>query len=306
MPRDAFGNVAHIVADPNSVNARTNPARFWMAGINWVSAHIHKLVIEQAKTDKLKAFDLLVEYYNDIRPLYAEKVLKVYGGSDRKKIKHVDYVCDNFVKLHIPPGWDGVDLEWYLNLCHKWKVPSSPVTFIQRDEYGIAHPVTTEKHVRMGRTYMHLLEKIPHLSSPGFARVSHQGYPIKASHDAKIRIPISINPIKIGEDETRFIGADAGMEELTRYTNLLGNSPKAGVTPLIRTLMTSTAPTAIGRVDVTNEAMMQGNTILGTLHHETSILGIDTKRTRFTEYDQEMYRPTEGDDVLFHMDDSED
>ena len=297
MPRDAFGNIAHVVMDPNSITARTNPSQYWFCGINWISAHVQKLLRVKIQTDKLGAYDMLLDYLNDIRPNYAAVVAKL-KTTPAKKIALVEQFARDFIKIAIPAGYNGITMKRVLEIAAKWEVPESPVTFYERDENGIPHEIVTDEIVRIGRKYWYCLEKIPHSHSAGFARVAHQGYPIKAGHDAKLRCPISINPIKTGEDELRFLAADAGVGEVTRLTNYLGNSPRAGTDLLIRTLHTQEHPTQLGRLDVSNRDLMLGNTILGTLHHKTSIIGIDTRRTFMTNYDRQFATEAESDDIL--------
>lgn len=300
MPRDAFGNVAHVVMDGCSVTSRTNPEQFWKTGINWMSSFITRRVAELVKEGRHDdAFAMIVDYVADIRPNSAEMVKKVYDNPAGRK-KYTTWVAENFLKIHMPCYYKGFTMEKALATRAKWQIPESPATYVMRDENGIGIPVTTNDTVRIGRKYIFCLDKVPHLSSPGFARVSHQGYPIKAGSDAKLRYPIAINPIKTGEDELRFIIADVGPEEMTRYISLLGNSPQSGTAKLIYALMRAEKPTTLGRVPVTNRELLMGNTILGTFHHETSVLGIDTRRTRVTTYDAQFFQEAEGDDVL-HM-----
>ena len=305
MPRDKWGNHAHLVMDPNSVSARLNPSQFWKCCLNFISRFVRIQVLEEAETDVERAFDTLVEWFHDVRPNYAQMTREVYHNK-RLKEELIAWIRKYYIVLHLPPYYNGLDLKKVLELAKKWGAELSEITWVQRDENGRPEEVTTEAKTLIGEKYVVCLEKIPHHHAPGFAHVSHQGYPIKPPFHAQLRSTTVLSPIKLGEDEIRFISADAGSDTVARFIDILGNSPFTGTEPLIRELMTRYMPSALDRLDVSDADLAKGNTILGTFHHATSILGIDTRNTGVSAIDMEYNASVEGDDALYEPPPSDD
>lgn len=299
MPVDDFGVRADIIIDPASVTARMNEGQHWEQGINRISEFVRRRAKNVYDTGNIDlAYDVLLEWYNDVNPNYAQLVRAQHPEQAQRK-KHLEDVFADFIKLHIPPFLQTLgNLDVFLEWCNKWEVPRSPVTYVVRGRNG-ENPRTerTECNVDIGREMFEVLAKIPHGTSCGIAFESHLGTPIKPGKEAKHSSPVSRSPIRMGEDENRVMNMDMPAGEVERLMRLYAKSPISGVNNMISALLTEEYPTQIRRIAVSNDELSRGNTVLGTFHHETSVLGIDTRNTATDKLPPENL--SAGDDILF-------
>lgn len=280
MPVDAYGVRADLIIDPSSVTARMNEGQHWECGINRISVFVRRQVKALYDAGDVEgAYDLLLDWYRDVNPNYADLVRKQHP-SVAHRVKHLEYIFSHFIKIHVPQFLETLSLANFRYWAKKWKVPRSKVSYVVRDADGANPRVeTTECFVDIGRKYIEVLAKIPHATSVGIAYESHLGTPIKPNKESKYSCAVSRSPIRFGEDEGRVMNMDMPSGEVERMLRLYAKSPLNGVNNMISALLTEEYPTQISRIAVTNDELSRGNTVLGTFHHETSIIGIDTRNT---------------------------
>ena len=293
MPKDGYGNYADLVIDPNSVCARNNPAQFWEQGINHISEIVKRRVVKEAETDIEKAFSTLIEYLNDIRPNYAQLVMDTHPTlADKKSL--INWIKDNFIVIHIPPFYKDLTLEKIQEISKKWDALPTHLTWVTRDENDQLRPVVSKEKTIIGTKYVLCLDKIPHSHAPGMAYVSHYGSPSQPPSSEKNSLPVSSKPVKFGEDEVRLTQAMVGSDTMKRFLALLGTSQK-GTDAVIETLLTNPHPTNIDEIPLTDEQLIESDTMCLAFHHITGILGMDTKNTHVTERDLEILAESEID-----------
>lgn len=298
MPVDAYGVRADLIIDPSSVTARMNEGQHWECGINRISEFVRrqvKILYDAGNVEQ--AYDTLLEWYKDVNPNYAQLVRSVHPTLQHKE-KHLTYVFDNFIKIHVPHFLNTLTLENFDAWSQKWNVPRSKVSYVVKEHDGSNRRTEiSECYVDIGRMYVEVLAKIPHATSVGIAYESHLGTPIKPNKEARYSCAVSRSPIRFGEDENRVMNMDMSSVEVERMLRLYAKAPVVGVNRMIDALLTEERPTAIPRIAVTNEELSSGNTVTGTLHHETSILGIDTRNTATDRTPPENLE--DGGDILF-------
>lgn len=300
MPVDQWGFRADMVIDPGSPIARMNMGKLHEPAINRAAEFVRRRVKAQYDAGDLDgAAATLLDFYHDINPNYAKLVRQVKGGADGLR-QHVAEAIHKGIYLHIPPFLNTVTgpnlLRLLTTLRTKWGVEWGPVTYTARDLDGRGRTFTTQYPVMIGSQYIYLLCKLPEPASPGVARVSQYGVPIKPASDAKLEHALSATPVKLGEDENRVQMMDVPIAEVTRLQALQANSPK-GLRTVVEQLMTSAAPTAIARMPISNAELAATNAVANTMHHELATVGIESRRTRTTLTLPQLTAALDDDDV---------
>ncbi len=275
MPIDQNGFRADLVISPDSPIARMNLGQLYEQGINRISEFVRRRVALEFESSTSTAYETLLDWYHDVNPNYAMKTRQTHQ-TEAQRQSHVEWVIKNAIHLNIPPFLKTISLKNILIWKKKWNVEVTPVTHVIPDANGVLRSYTTKYPVAIGSRYIYCLCKIPHVTSTGAARVSHQGLAIKPGREAKNASPVSMTPVKFGEDEVRIALMDVDSSIVARLNNLYSNSP-AGNNLLMETIITSPHPTRIVRFDISSEELMQKNATLGLFHHETSALGIETR-----------------------------
>lgn len=295
MPVDKFGIRADVWIDMNSPVGRNNPGQLYETGINRISEFVRREVERVYKADGPEAaFEKLMEWYGDVNPNYEKRIREVcLTPRDRKGI--VKDAIETSPKIWIPPFLDTLtpnDEEFWNALVNikkwatKWGVEGSPITYKTLQADGTGKEFTTRENFHIGSKYILHLHKIPEIFAPGFASVNHIGVPTKSNFESK-HYPVTVNPYRFGEDELRVMAMDADIREVTRFQNLLANSP-AGVNTLIQSLLLSHNPTRIKRIPVSNGSLLETSAVLQLFHNTTATLGIQTKSTRDDAYSQQI------------------
>lgn len=278
MPLDAYGFRAELAIDPGATIARMNEGQLYEQAITRTAEFVRRKIeaLHEAKRTR-EAIDTLFDFYNDIHPNYAVLLKELYP-TERLQISHLQDCIRTRIYLNIPPFLETMLHSSILTkLEEKWEVKTSPVTFTVRDRDG-SNPrvVTTLEPALIGDKYIMLLCKLPDPASAGVARISHFGAAVKSPADMKDAMPISINPIRFGEDEMRIRAMDVPVEEDMRWMCLQANSPK-GVEVAVETLLAAEYPTRIDRMPISTAALIQSNSVLRLFHHLMATLGIESQ-----------------------------
>ena len=291
MPRDEYGNYADIVIDPNAVTNRLNGAQFWEQCINHISEIVKRKVLATMEVSIEDAFEILLEWLSDVRVNYANLVRETYPTLEDKKgflmwIKNKD-----FIPIHIPPFYQGIggkekgnldSLKRVRELARKWEAEPTHISWIERDENNLPITIKTKCKTIIGKKYVMCLEKIPHPHAPGPSRLSQFGSPGKPS--GKEDKAVSENPVRMGEDEVRIMTGVLGAKTMEKLMTILGTSKK-GFDEFLDNSFNSPTPTALEKMNISYQELIDSNGTLGIFHHINRTLGIDTKHTEVTQED---------------------
>jgi hypothetical protein len=287
MPVDEYGIRADLWVDMNSPVGRNNPGQLYEVGINRISEFVRREVdsINISKGSEA-AFEKLMDWYGDVNPNYETRIREVcVTAKDRKGI--VKDAIETSPKIWIPPFLDKLcpdDKEFWNALVNikkwqtKWNVRSTPIKYKSIQEDGSFKEFVTEASFAIGSKYIIHLHKIPEIFAPGPAMINHIGIPTKSSFETK-HFPVSINPYRYGEDELRVMSMDCDIKEVTRFQNLMSNSPN-GVTNTIQSILLCDNPTRIKRIPMSNGELMRSSAVLRLYHNITATLGVETKNTK--------------------------
>lgn len=222
-PVDARGHIAHIVADDKSTIKRMNLGRLYERYFNSASKHLQEdikthlgipwdkrlhaetLAEELKVTQPEKAIDCfkrLLDYYAITTPLQ-------YAAMQEAMQEHLDYpfyhlahvlAADN-IRLYWPVDNPICTWEAVLKVEEMINPLNGPVSFTGR----LGGKITTKNNIRIGSTYMVLLEKTAtQWASVSSSKRQHFGTPAKRTNFDKHSSPIRTNPTRaIGESEQR-------------------------------------------------------------------------------------------------------
>lgn len=329
MPTDDMGFRAEVIIDPGSIPQRMNPGHPHEQGICRAAEIVRRALEKIYPIDRDRAVAMLREFLADINPNYSNLIFTQVKTTPEQQYAYVEECIRDRIYIHIPPflntttGFvdkhgnhypvpdvpaevleDEELLDTYLKehglrpalevlfekFRVKWGYKETPVTFTTRDEHGNAKTDRTQHNVCIGDKYMYVLGKIPDPISPGFARISHVGIPVKTPPRDRAKSPVSMNPVRIvGEDESRVIGADLGphRDELFRLMSLQANS-LVGVQQSVRQILRAENPVNIPRIGISNAELSDTNITTGLFHHMMATVGIESRYTRTNETPDEV------------------
>lgn len=292
MPVDEDGIRADLWVDMNSPVGRNNPGQLYETGINRISEFVRRAVketLDQKGSDD--AFETLMDWYGDVNPNYEKRIREVCLTSKDKKGIVVDAV-ETSPKVWIPPFLDTLtpdDKDFWNALVNikkwseKWNVRSSRIRYKSLQADGTGKEFISIEKFAIGSKYILHLHKIPEIFAPGPAAVNHIGIPTKSTFETK-HFPVSQNPYRYGEDELRVMAMDTDIREVTRFQNLLSNSP-SGVNATIRSMLLANKPTCIQRMPISNGQLLRSSAVLNLFHGITATLGVQTKTTKIDPFD---------------------
>lgn len=273
MPVDDYGIRADMCIDPVAGFNRMNGGQWYEQYINRVSWFV------QQELKQNKNFDYLMEYVGTINPVYEATLRKMYTTKDAKE-KFVEENCANGIFLHIPPGLKTIDENLPILLEQKYNAEITPVTYNLELKDGSKKRIRTHNPVCIGSKYIYLLYKMPAAAAAGSSYVNQFKTPIRPNKAAQMLSPISQTPIRFaGEDEVRILNNGADPESVRRLMCLQANSPE-GVKRLIHAMLTAPKPSRIDHVDISNEDLVETNTIMGIVHHMFATVGIESRNVK--------------------------
>ena len=285
MPTDDFGNVADVIVSIDTVPNRMNPSQLIEQDMTYISSFIRKRAeIMYNQGNVQEAYDYILKFVEMVNPIYKSNVIERVVGQDNFKMR--EYVEDSIkdgIVLICPPFLETIGPKLSIKLHEEFQIPRSPVEFNLRDDDGeLIRRVRTVKDVTIGSKYMYLLCKIPKTKSAGVAYINQHKLPIRQHNDSKMLSPISIVPIREGEDEIRQLQVVAEPDEITRFISLYSNS-YAAVEKAVETILTAEVPSNIPRINMTTDEMIKTNIAIGINQHMLSTLGIDSTNMKIIE-----------------------
>lgn len=282
MPVDQYGIRADIIIDPQSIPHRMNGGALYEVDITRTAV----IVQQRAKVladagDYDGAWNMMIEFVGDVNHIYRALVEEQIGSIAERNQLVREWINDR-IYIQIVPGlkkeWETF-IPW---LVEKWGAQATPVTYTERNHRtGYSKTVVTDKPVMVGPMYMMLLYKMPEPTAPGIAYTSQHGIPVKPTSRSVHSSPISLTPLRYGEDEFRIqIKALSSMHpfESPRFLNLMSNSP-TGVSAMVDAILNAPNPAQISRVPITTKELIRSSTIISQVHHLFSTVGVGSEKT---------------------------
>ena len=138
----------------------------------------------------------------------------------------------------------------------------------------------------IGKKYLYILCKIPHVRSCAVTFVNQYGIPIRSkTKRAKSGYPVGLTPIRIGEDEIRILTMVVGPETTYRILTMYANSPES-TSKLVEALLTAERPTNIRMIDVTENDLTKTNQSIKVAWHMLQTCGVDSTNCTMNEDDE--------------------
>ena len=274
-PTDAEGFRADIIIDPVSVFNRMNPGQQYEQFINRGNVLLRRRVTEVINTTKdyQRAFDMMLEWANDLNPNYAQLLAEIMPTMEDKISLVNDTIKRGFL-MNIPPFTSGIDQQKILYLSDKYNIKASPVTYIITDENGNKKRVVTKQPVLIGEMFTWLLNKIPHLRACGIGYINNFRTPVKSSDKYNSISPYPVSALRFGEDEMRNIIAVAGGETAALIHGMYANNKEA-LDKLAEILLHSPNPSRIPNVGMTLAEIIRGNSMVNVTKHMFGCFGVD-------------------------------
>ena len=292
MPVDMHGNRADVIIDMNSPVSRNNPSQFYE---QWVNAVAHNVRTQCKKDFEEKgsdpAFETLMSWYDDINPKQTEACREVCD-TQVERAAYVRDAIDNGVKTWVRPFMDTLTpsdedqwnaLENAMRWGDKWNVQATPVTYKTAQADGSYKSFTTIDEFIIASKYFIVLNKVPEIFASGPASVNHIRIPTKLNYESK-NYPVTVSPYRFGEDELRMMCVEADPREVSRFQNLLANSP-VGMEEVIKAFLLSEHPSRVMRMPITNGRLLETSAPLNLFHMTTSALGIQTRDTKIENFE---------------------
>lgn len=225
-----------------------------------------------------QAFDMMIEWANDINPNYA-KLLTEINPTLNDKVNLVNDTIANGFFMQIAPFQKGIDQQKVLYLRDKYNIRASNVTYTITDEHGNKRQVTTAQPVLIGEMFTWLLNKIPHLRACGIGYINNFRTPVKSGDKFNSISPYPITAIRVGEDEIRNITAVAGGATAATILGMYGNNKEA-IDKLAEILLTSPNPSRIQDIGMSLADIIHGNNMVNVTKHMFGCFGIDIAPNR--------------------------
>lgn len=241
-------------------------------------------------------FNVLMDFTNDIRPLYAE-LLKLTFDIPEKQEAFIEAVKQDGMRMVIS-SFSIRDMEKVtLTLYRKWKIDKTCCNFATYID-GQRKALRTKKPVMIGPKYIYLLGKLPHyqLISAEFGHVSQFEMPIKLSNDLKKQSPYSRTPLRLGEDEFAILCMCITPLCAARLMGIHMSSIRA-IELLQEGLLTAEKPSALLDINMTTHEIINDSKTATMLTHMFGVAGIGIPTTDSWE-DYITFRKEQGREDL--------
>lgn len=294
MFTDDFGYQADLVISFESAYNRMNTGQLFEQYIGRGCLMLADRIRNgEYGTDPEHIFDVIIDFANDIRPLYAE-LLKVTFDIPEKREAFVEAVKRDGMHMVIS-SFSIKDMEKVvLTLYNKWKITKTCVNFATYVN-GERKQLRSKSPIMIGPKYIYLLGKLPHyqLISAEFGHVSQFEMPIKLSNDLKKQSPYSRTPLRLGEDEYSILSMCITPLNAARLMGLYTSSVKA-VELLMEGLLTAEKPSALEDIPMSTMDIINGSKTVTMLTHMFGVSGVGTPTTdaweKYLDFRQEQGR----------------
>jgi hypothetical protein len=190
------------------------------------------------------------------------------------------------ISVVVPPSLDRIRSDWVLYMHEKYNVEQfeSPVEYNLRDREGnFLRRVRTRKSMMIGHKYVYLLCKVPYCKSSGMGHTNQWQTPVTVKNtNLKNQSPVSVTPMRLGEDEVRCAATSIGSSMTSRILCLYANSPEA-TEQLAFDLLTNVCPSALKWVDESTLDMREKSKTIQILNSIATTAGIDIRNPIATD-----------------------
>ena len=277
MPVGPNGIRADIIITAESPFNRLNSGQLTEQFINFCSEVVAGNVA-MGKVPDNKAFEYVLDYINDIRPVYA-KFIREQINTDDLKEEFVDAVKNDGIFLIIPSFCESITVDLYTKLSKKYGVDRGHFTYFTYDENGNRKQVTTKCEGIVGGRYLYLLGKRPidQLNVVEFGYINQFMTPMKPNSKlAKAQCLHGQTPMRYGEDEVANLTSVIGAEATARITGIYSNSPVA-IGKLNQCLLTHPNPTALPNIGMTTKEVIETSSNIAMFKHQFAETGFILK-----------------------------
>ncbi len=225
-----------------------------------------------------KAFDYVLEFINDVRPVYAEFIREQLNTPDLRE-EFVDAVKQDGIYFIIPSFCETITPDLLIKLSNKYGVDRGPLTYHAYEPDGTRKQITTACDGLIGGRYIYLLGKRPleQLNTVEFGYVNQFMTPTKPnSKVAKAQCLVRQTPMRYGEDETANLTSIIGAEATARIIGTYSNSSVA-INKLAHCLLTHPNPTALPNIGMTTKEILETSSNIAMFRHQFAAIGFTMK-----------------------------
>jgi DNA-directed RNA polymerase beta subunit len=289
MPRDADGNVADILMDPSSVVNRMNPSTYYEPYINAYSRDTSKQIckwfgvnygdrhaltqIQKIEATNRPLFDQVWKYLMRYYEIVSPKMHALFIGGTYKKTpaEHLAEVVKDGIYIWKPTDCPRETSDIVRWLEKEYTSCYGPVTYVGNS----GRRVTTKVPVRIGSTYMILLEKTADdWSAVSSGRTQHYGVLAQVGNQDKYSLPHRDQPIRAwGEAEIRNSAAYCG-PRMTAEVLDRNNNPETH-RAVVNAILESDFPTVIYNAVDRNKIPYGGARPLQHVKHILACAGVE-------------------------------
>jgi hypothetical protein len=276
---DDYGYQADLIISFESAYNRMNTGQFFEQYIGRACLMITDRIRNgEYGQDPQAIFATLVDFANDIRPLYAE-LLRLTFDIPEKREAFVEAVKRDGMRMIISSFSIKEMEEVVLRLYKKWKIDKTCVNFATYTN-GERKVLRSKMPIMIGPKYIYLLGKLPHyqLISAEFGHVSQFEMPIKLSNDLKKQSPYSRTPLRLGEDEYSILSMCITPINAARLMGLYTSSIRA-VELLQEGLLNSEKPSALEDIPMTTSEIIDESKTVTMLTHMFGVSGVGMPTT---------------------------
>ena len=272
MPINEYGERAHIILPPDSPSNRLNPGQFLEQTILGCAERIRARAQNREYGDIHDTYRVFIEFLYDVAPRYA-KLVQEHTHSTPDEF--VNTVLNEGFYIRIPPYSDKEYDNIYGLLKEKYGYTESKYSYYITVD-GERKLIAPDDPGIIGGKYIYLMDSTPdkHITASSIGYTSQFNTPVKAkSKRVKSMNLINTTPLRIGEDETSILSMMVGVEACARIEHMYSHSPTGSET-MATALLTAERPSDIGRIDISDEELIAGNTQTAIANHFLGIGGI--------------------------------
>lgn len=293
MPTNEYGETADVIIDPITVLNRMNLGQDYVMFLNRTSDTIMRFMNIGIDADDLNKtsrtivsdinnghiadpYEYILKYLTMVNENYANLIRGLY---DNDRDTFVGMCVADGIHINYPPYLNTLTKERIIEIADTFCVRNTPVSFCIRKRDGTIKRVTTENPVPMGRKYMMVLCKVPHVNSAGVGRVSQFLVPIKPNSTDKVlkkRTAVRSTAIRFGEDEIRNLHMSAGVEATARLLCVYGCTPDATYM-LMQEILNAAKPSHINRIPMKTSECIKKNRYISIQKSMMAIAGIEVE-----------------------------
>jgi hypothetical protein len=289
MPRDSDGNSADIIMDNASVISRMNPGVQYEIYFGSVARDVTKDIKQMFGMDRnavisekdaeamvydctTNAVEVAKNHYLTLYRIVSNEMYDFYSTcSHQDTLDHLVSILTEGIFLYMPVT-TSIEYSVAVKECEEaFRTIYGPVTFVG----STGKLITTKKKIRIGPTYMLLLEKISDDgSSVSSAKLAANGIITTVSKNEKFTLPIKEAAIRIiGETEGRIFASYLKTEEATAELLDRNFSPITHA-EVMRSILAADTPTNIDRVVDRSVVGFNGNKALQIVKSLLSVIGV--------------------------------